>query len=77
MSDIFKSLMEEPPKKKKICALFQLTNNPCRPQEAHAPTTNVHHTLLFAVLLNNEDGNCLINQAWIPFGMSHWHHFRT
>ena len=47
-----------------------------RTQEAHAPTTNVHHTLLFAVLLNNEDGNCLINQAWIPFGMSHWQHFR-
>ena len=27
----------------------------------------VKRTLLFALLLNDEDGNCLIDQAWNPF----------
>ena len=30
---------------------------------------NVRRTLLFAILLNDEDRNRLIDQTWIPF----WH----
>ena len=75
MSDIFDSSLEEPPKNKKNRVLLQLMKNLWRTQwvhqeahkETHMPTMNVLRTLLFTVLLNNEDGNRLITQPGIPF----------
>ena len=71
MSDIFKSSLEKPPK---IRALLQLMKNlrkntiSLSVQRINfvAKLGKVKRTLLFAVLLNDEDENRQIDLAWIP-----------
>ena len=64
MSDIFESSLEEPPKRKEICTLHQLTKNlwkntvsSPKSQQMNfvAKLGKVKSSLHFAVLLNDED----------------------
>ena len=72
MSDIFESSLEEMPK---IHTLLQLMKNiwknaispPVQRTNFVAKLGKVKCTLLFAVLLNDEVENCLIDLAQIPF----------
>ena len=80
MSDIFESLLEEPLGKKKFvhlhslksifpCNFLYFAEPPVQCTSFVAKLGKVKRTLLFAVILNDKDGNHLINHAWIPF----WH----
>ena len=69
ISDIFKSSLEEPPKKQRnsCTSSAHKESSPVQWTNFVAKLGKVKCTLLFALLLNDEDGNRQINQEWDPF----------